>query len=487
MVIKHFKNNKSPGPYGYNMEFYKVAWEMIKEDVMAVIKEFEKEQKLDWRTNVSFISLIPKKEQVGTPQDFRPISLISHPQYADDTLVFLNANEDEAENLVMILQIFEAITGLKVNFNKSSVISIGADAKIEAIAVILNCKIEKLPLKYLGMSVGAQTRNAAIWDVVIEKFQKKLAPWKRKFFTKAGRLLLIKTTLSSLPIYYMSIFQMPVMVEQKLNQIIRRFPWGATTERKRINWVAWERACRPKNLGGLVIRNLKLTNKALMDKWSWRFAKEKKQLWRRIIQEKMQTQSKALWVKDSNKSQGRGMWKNIQKQKQIVEQLPITQINKGDTIMFWWDCWTGTQSLKLQYPNIYNLSTSKNGTVKDMIHNNAWNLKLRRNLTQQEIPEMLALFAFLGTPPTLNDEEEDDLVCTATGGFNAKICYNWMMEQIPSTHPTVPHHVSGFKQCLQKYSSLSGQQLRIQFLQLITCYKHGNIGEEGTEVANSGH
>ncbi|XP_026396756.1 uncharacterized protein LOC113291436 [Papaver somniferum] len=155
----------------------------------------------------------------------------------NDTLVFLDAKEEEVENLLIILQIFEAMTGLKVNLSKSSTLSVGADDKIQEMAEILNCGIEQLPLKYLGLQVGANSRNASIWDVVIEKFQKKLALWKRRFFTKAGRVTLIKSTLSSLPIYFLSIFTMPAKVEQKLTQIMRAFIWGSSIEKRKINWI----------------------------------------------------------------------------------------------------------------------------------------------------------------------------------------------------------------------------------------------------------
>ncbi|XP_026384734.1 uncharacterized protein LOC113280306 [Papaver somniferum] len=283
---------------------------------------------------------------------------ISHLQYADDTLIFLNASEEEADNLVIILQIFEAITGLKVNFQKSSVISIGADNMVEAMAEILKCKVETLPLKYLGMPVGAKSRNSDIWDAVIEKFQKK--------------------------------------VEKKLNQIMRNFLWGATSDKRKIIWVAWERACIPKETGGLGIRNLRLTNKALLAKWSWRFSKEKKQLWRRIIQEKMHTESEAIWAKHNSKPRKRN-----------VEEYSETK-----------------------------RTSAKNAFVRDMIKNNTWDIKLRRNLHQPEMSQMLQMFEVLGAPPIL--EDEDELICTASGGFSTKTCYTWLIQQLPATPNDVP-------------------------------------------------
>lgn len=108
---------------------------------------------------------------------------MSHLEFADDTLVFLDGTEEEAENLLLILQIFEAITGLSVNFKKSAVISIGADHKTQNIAEIFKCKIEKFPLKYLGMAVSAKTGDGSIWDPVIEKFQQKEKwPLGKQFF-----------------------------------------------------------------------------------------------------------------------------------------------------------------------------------------------------------------------------------------------------------------------------------------------------------------
>ncbi|XP_026383660.1 uncharacterized protein LOC113279172 [Papaver somniferum] len=280
LVIKNCKNNKSPGPDSYNMEFYKATWEgafiadkqildsiliagelidsRLKSKDPGIICKLDIQKSFDnvswhtisqvlhssgfvskwinwmeWCTSLAQHSLLingsstPKfKPQKGLRQgdSLSPFLFIlvaeiftklmknavhlnmisgfsvnsikvSHLQFADDTLVFLDAKEEEAENLVLILQIFEAIIGLSVNFSKSDIISIGTDHKVDVIADILNCRIEKFPLKYLGIPIGATSRSTTIWDVIIEFFLKKLAPSKRRFFNKADRVVLIKATL----------------------------------------------------------------------------------------------------------------------------------------------------------------------------------------------------------------------------------------------------------------------------------------------------
>ncbi|XP_026383786.1 uncharacterized protein LOC113279301 [Papaver somniferum] len=166
----------------------------------------------------------------------------------DATLIFIDAKEEEVENLLMILQVYEAITDLRVNLEKSIVISIGADHKINDLARILNCKIEALPIKYLGMALGATRKQTSIWDAILEKFKSKLAKWRRRFLSKSARIELINSALASLPIYFMSLIQMPASVEKKIMKYIRDFLWGAFVEKRKICWIGSDRVQKPRNL-----------------------------------------------------------------------------------------------------------------------------------------------------------------------------------------------------------------------------------------------
>ena len=51
--------------------------------------------------------------------------------------------------------------------------------------------------------------------------------------SKGGRLTLVKSTLSSLPTYYLSLFVIPVAVADRLKRIQRKFLWGSSEECKR--------------------------------------------------------------------------------------------------------------------------------------------------------------------------------------------------------------------------------------------------------------
>ena len=89
------------------------------------------------------------------------------------------------------------------------------------------------PSSYLGLSLGAPHDCVNVWDSIDERFRKRLALWKRQYISKGGKLTLIKSTLSSLPIYFMSLFRMPRRVRLRLEQIRRNFLWrGGDLEKK---------------------------------------------------------------------------------------------------------------------------------------------------------------------------------------------------------------------------------------------------------------
>ena len=83
--------------------------------------------------------------------------------------------------------------------------------------------LDSLPMIYLGMPLGTSYKTASIWNPILERMEKKLMGWKRLYLSKGGRLTSLKSTLSSLLTYYLSLFTVPKAVAIKLERIQRNF------------------------------------------------------------------------------------------------------------------------------------------------------------------------------------------------------------------------------------------------------------------------
>ena len=115
------------------------------------------------------------------------------------------------------------MTSLKVNVLKSEMVAIGEVNNVHALAEILDCRIGTLPMTYLGMPLGASHKSPTIWSPILEKIERILARWKKLYLSKGRRLTLLKSTLSSLPTYYLSLFTIPSHVAKKIEKIQRNF------------------------------------------------------------------------------------------------------------------------------------------------------------------------------------------------------------------------------------------------------------------------
>ena len=123
----------------------------------------------------------------------------SHLLFADDTILFCDASREQLLSIRLALSCFQAFRGLKVNVGKSEIVLVGEVNNLAELASIFHCRVGSLPLKYLGMPLGTSFKTAFIWNPILEKMEKKLSGWKRLYLSKGGRLMLLKSTLSSLP------------------------------------------------------------------------------------------------------------------------------------------------------------------------------------------------------------------------------------------------------------------------------------------------
>ncbi|XP_058783098.1 uncharacterized protein LOC131657751 [Vicia villosa] len=204
----------------------------------------------------------------------------SHLQYADDTLIICEKAWSNIRCIKGVSLLFEAMSGLKVNFHKSSLVGVNVSHNwlLEA-ANVLNCGITDLPFVYLGLPIGANPKRMETWSHVLSTVKSRLSGWKNKHLSIGGRIVILKSVLYAIPVYYLSFFKAPTGIILKLESIFKQFLWGGGENERKINWVKWDKVCRPIEEGGLGIRRLGLFNSALLGKWKWKIRVEKKGIW----------------------------------------------------------------------------------------------------------------------------------------------------------------------------------------------------------------
>lgn len=121
----------------------------------------------------------------------------------------VKADLEGLQNLRYILLIIKAATSLKVNWGKSTLSSMGCTSNVGDLVGVLNCEVASLPISYLGLPLGAKSFSMAIWNPVIKRMSRKISGWKGQYLSKGGKVVLLKSALASVPIYFLSLFQAP--------------------------------------------------------------------------------------------------------------------------------------------------------------------------------------------------------------------------------------------------------------------------------------
>jgi hypothetical protein len=104
--------------------------------------------------------------------------VFSHLQFADDTLLLGNKSWANVRALRAVLVLFESLSGLKVNFNKSLLVGINiSDSWLYEAATVLSCKVGKIPFMYLGLPIGGNPRRLKFWEPIVNRIKSRLSGW----------------------------------------------------------------------------------------------------------------------------------------------------------------------------------------------------------------------------------------------------------------------------------------------------------------------
>ena len=122
-----------------------------------------------------------------------------------------------------MLAAYETASGQQINFSKSSVyMPLGTDVDLrDHIITTLGMRLNEGRGKYLGLPFLVGRNKREIFSFVKERVWKKSHGWKEKMLSKAGKEILIKAVLQSIPTYVMSVFLLPKTLCVEVTSIIR--------------------------------------------------------------------------------------------------------------------------------------------------------------------------------------------------------------------------------------------------------------------------
>ncbi|XP_071680070.1 uncharacterized protein [Lolium perenne] len=264
---------------------------------------------------------------------------VNHLLFADDSLLFINANGDSARDARDTLDAYCRASGQRINLDKSSIFfSKKCPVTIkQELKDILNVQNETLSEKYLGMPSNVGRSTSGAFKFLKDRIWKRIQGWIEQCLSAGGKDVLIKAVLQAIPIYSMACFKLPQGLCQHIDSLIRKFWWGSKDGKRKTCWVAWEEMTKPKSLGGLGFRDIELFNLALLARQGWRILKNPDTLSARVL--------KAVYfpgtdfLKAELGSHPSKVWRSIMEGKEVLAQGLIRRIGTGATTHAWFDNW----------------------------------------------------------------------------------------------------------------------------------------------------
>ena len=228
-----------------------------------------------------------------------------------------------------------------------------------------------------------------------------------------GRLVLINSVLSSLPMFMMSFFEIPRGVE-KIDCFRSCFYWQNDQHKRKYRLAKWEILCQPKYQGGLGIQNLDIQNKCLLSKWLFKLLNEDG-MWQKLLRNKyIKDKTQGSWVKKPTDSH---FWKSLMNVKDPFIGYGLFKVKDGSQTRFWFDNWLGNKPLKDRFPALFNIVRKNQDSVQQVLRSSPFNISFRRNLVGVNWRDWHRIVTSLHD--VNSPEERDDFVW----GLNASGCF----------------------------------------------------------------
>ncbi|XP_004296004.1 PREDICTED: putative ribonuclease H protein At1g65750-like [Fragaria vesca subsp. vesca] len=292
---------------------------------------------------------------------------LTHVLYADDLFIFCRGDTKSLRQLQSFLDNYGAASGQLVNKDKST-FYLGASHfhRRHQVKKILGFKLGTSPFSYLGVPIFKGKPCRKHLQALVDKAKARLAGWKGKLLSMAGRVQLVHDVFQSMLLHSFSIYLWATSLLSHLSACARNFIWSGDLAIRKLVTISWQQVCTPRNEAGLDLRNLKalytaglisLAWQTLLQSSSWgSFACRRFTIFRHM---------KFQYFTSS-------VWHGLKRVLPLLFEHSRWIIGDGNSILFWSDKWL--HSSIIQQLNMGSLSHLLNSRVADFIWDQQWAL-----------------------------------------------------------------------------------------------------------------
>ncbi|XP_042519136.1 uncharacterized protein LOC122092899 [Macadamia integrifolia] len=388
--------DSSPSPDGFSGKFFRKCWEIVETDFGKLLLS---SSKLSILVNGGPVGFFPVGKGLRQGDPISPflfilaeeafckglkllvrdgklksllgpqgVSIPSHLFFADDIFIFMNASAKYVRNLQDFLEKYQAFSGQNFNLDKSSLFfGKVAPHRKQYISSLLDIKLERLPTKYLGVEIFKGRVKGSHLLPLLDKIKRKLAGWKGMLLSMAGRVELVRSVISSIPVHNFAVYWWPDHSIKLVEWWMRNFIWSGDMEVTKKIVVNWDDVCKPKQEGGLGIRRLRDVNFACLAKLTWQIKHEVSSM-SKFFRDRFLKADGSL--KSGHISSL--ICPGIKKVWNFVTLNEQWTVGNGQNIDFWKGRWLDHLSIEEMLLNDGGHSGNLKAKVCDFIHNFRW-------------------------------------------------------------------------------------------------------------------
>ena len=145
--------------------------------------------------------------------------------FADDCLLFCQSTLEECVKIQQILAYYEEASGQVINWDKTTLFfsKNTSEQSQEVIKNSLNVPAIQHYEKYLGLPSFIGRSKKASFTQIKERIWSRMQGWKEKLLSQAGKEIMIKEVIQSIPTYSMSVFRLPTSLCKDIEAMISKF------------------------------------------------------------------------------------------------------------------------------------------------------------------------------------------------------------------------------------------------------------------------